>query len=81
VEERIVMTTSDVLTEQALSLASAGAVGEEAILELLRASEERRVSVVRARQSLLERSAAHEGDETAAHAVELLDAVLTRLPI
>jgi hypothetical protein len=71
------MTTSDVLTEQALSLASAGAVGEEAVRELLMASGEHRVAVVRARQSLLARPA----DETTAQAVELLDAVLTRLPV
>jgi hypothetical protein len=73
----IVMTTSDELTQQALSLANAGAVGEEAVRELLKASGEHRVAVVRARQSLLARSA----DETTAQAVELLEAVLTRLPV
>ncbi|MGH2595662.1 MAG: hypothetical protein ACRDH7_06840 [Actinomycetota bacterium] len=75
------MTTSEVLTEQALSLASAGAVGEEAVLELLTASGERRVAVVRARQALLARSADQAGDRTTVQAVELLDAVLTRLPL
>jgi hypothetical protein len=73
------MTTSEVLTEQALSLASAGAVGEEAVLELLTISGEHRVAVVRARQSLLARSA--EQDEATAQAVELLEAVLIRLPV
>jgi hypothetical protein len=77
VEKGIVMTTSDMLTEQALSLANAGVIGEEAVRELLKTSGEHRVSVVRARQSLLARSA----DETTAQAVEWLDAVLTRLPV
>ena len=75
------MTTSDTLTEQALSLASAGAVGEDAVRELLTASGESRVAVVRARQSLLARSTEQTEDQTTAQAVELLDAVLTRLPI
>jgi hypothetical protein len=74
------MTKSEVLTEQALSLASAGTVGEEAILELLSVSGEHRVAVVRARQSLLARSA-EQGDASTAQAVELLDAVLIRLPV
>jgi hypothetical protein len=75
------MTTSEMLTEQALSLASAGAAGEDAVLELLSASGERRVAVVRARQALLARTAQQGDDETAAQAVELLDEVLIRLPI
>ena len=75
------MTTSQVLTEQALSLASAGAVGEDAVRELLTASGERRVAVVRARRSLLARSAEQAEDPTTTQAVELLDAVLTRLPV
>jgi hypothetical protein len=75
------MTKSEVLTEQALSLASAGTVGEEAILELLSVSGEHRVAVVRARQSLLARSAEQGEDAATAQAVELLDAVLIRLPI
>ena len=75
------MTTSEVLTEQALSLASAGAVGEDAVRELLTVSGERRVAVVRARQSLLARSAEQAGAPTTTQAVELLDAVLTRLPV
>lgn len=75
------MTTSEVLTEQALSLASAGAVGEEAVLELLSTSGEHRVAVVRARQSLLARSAERGEDETTAQAVGLLEAVLIRLPV
>jgi hypothetical protein len=75
------MTTSEILTEQALSLASAGTAGEEAVRELLTVSGERRVAVVRARQSLLARSAEKTQDETTAQAVELLDAVLDRLPV
>lgn len=75
------MTTSEVLTEQALSLASAGTDSEEAVLELLSVSGERRVAVVRARQSLLARSAERGDDPTAVQAVELLDAVLIRLPV
>jgi hypothetical protein len=74
------MTTSQVLTEQALSLASAGAVGEDAIRQLLSASGDRRVAVVRARQRLLARSD-EQHDEATAQAVELLDAVLNRLPV
>ena len=76
----IVMTTSEILTQQALALASAGAGGEEAVRELLTASGERRVAVVRARQSLLSRTE-QATDPTTAQAVELLDAVLTRLPV
>ena len=75
------MTTSEVLTEQALSLASSGAAGEDAVRELLNVSGERRVAVVRARQSLLARSADQGADPTTTQAVELLDAVLTRLPV
>ena len=75
------MTTSEVLTEQALSLASAGTLGEDAVRTLLTVSGERRVAVVRARQSLLARSAEPASDPTTAQAVELLDAVLTRLPV
>ena len=75
------MTTSDALTQQALSLASAGAVGEREVLELLTASGGRRVAVVRARQSLLARSIEQAEEETTAAAVKLLDAVLTRLPV
>ncbi len=74
------MTTSEILTEQALSLASAGVAEDEAVLELLTVSEERRVAVVRARQSLLARSAEQGDDEATAQAVELLEAVLIRLP-
>ena len=48
---------------------------------LLTVSGERRVAVVRARQSLLARSAEQAADPTTAQAVELLDAVLTRLPV
>ena len=51
------------------------------MLELLSASGERRVAVMRARQALLARTAEQEDDETAAQAVELLDEVLIRLPI
>ena len=75
------MTTSEVLTEQALSLASAGAMREEAVLELLTVSGEHRVAVVRARQSLLARSAEQVHDPTTTQAVELLEAVLIRLPV
>jgi hypothetical protein len=75
------MTTSDVLSEQALSLASAGTVGEEAVRELLMTSGDHRVAVVRARQSLLARSADSQEDEAMAQAVRLLDAVLMRLPV
>jgi hypothetical protein len=75
------MTTSEILTEQALSLVSAGTGSEEAVRELLMASGDHRVAVVRARQSLLERSAESQEDETAAQAVELLDTVLARLPL
>jgi hypothetical protein len=75
------MTTSELLTEQALSLASGGAVGEEAVLELLTTSGEHRVAVVRARQALLARSTDPGSNETTKQAVELLDAVLIRLPV
>ena len=75
------MTTSEVLSERALALASAGAVGEEAVRELLATSEDHRVAVVRARQSLLARSAESQEDQVAAQAVRLLDAVITRMPV
>ena len=74
------MTTSDELTEQALSLASAGIHGKEGVLQLLTTSGGRRVAVVLARRSLLDRMTEQTGDEATSPAVEILDAVLTRLP-
>jgi hypothetical protein len=75
------MTTSEVLSERALELASAGTVDEEAVVELLVTSGDHRVAVVRARQSLIARSADSEEDRAMAEAVRLLDAVLTRMPV
>jgi hypothetical protein len=75
------MTTSEILSEQALSLVRAGTVGEEAVRDLLMASGDHRVAVVRARQSLLARSADGQDDEATAQAVQLLDTVLARLPL
>ena len=75
------MTTSEILTERALSLVSAGTANEEAVRELLIASGDHRVAVVRARQALLARSAESQEDEVAVQAAELLDTVLARLPL
>ena len=75
------MTTSEILTERALSLVSAGTANEEAVRELLIASGDHRVAVVRARQALLARSGESQEDEVAVQAAELLDTVLARLPL
>jgi hypothetical protein len=69
------MTTSDIVMERALALATDGTQTEEAVRDLLATAEGRRVSVVLARQHLVERD-----DADAARAVELLDQVLGRLP-
>jgi hypothetical protein len=75
------MTTADVLTERAISLAGSRANEEEAVQELLAFSGERRVAVVRARQHVLERLEEQPGDPTATRAVEFLEKVLSRLPV
>jgi hypothetical protein len=67
------VTTADKVKDRALDLARAGTAREEAIRELRDCCGERRVSVVRARQELVDRGGADE-------AVSLLDDVLARFP-
>lgn len=67
------MTTADKVKDRALDLAQAGTAREEAIRDLLDCCGERRVSVVRARQELVDRGGADD-------AVSLLDDVLARFP-
>jgi hypothetical protein len=67
------MTTADQVRDRALDLARAGAAREDAIRDLFECCGERRVSVVRARQELVDRGGADE-------AVSLLDDVLARFP-
>jgi hypothetical protein len=67
------VTTADKVKDRALDLAQAGTAREEAIRELLDCCGERRVSVVRARQELVDRGGADD-------AVSLLDDVLARFP-
>ncbi|HYG72741.1 MAG TPA: hypothetical protein VEC15_10740 [Actinomycetota bacterium] len=72
------MTTSQIVRERALALASAGASSAVAIEDLETCCGGRRVAVVRARQEL---SSSDEGTPTEIErAVEFLDAVLQRLP-
>jgi hypothetical protein len=67
------MTTADQVKDRALDLARRGTPEEEAIRDLLDCCGERRVSVVRARQELIDQGGADE-------AVRLLDEVLARFP-
>ena len=67
------MTTADQVRDRALDLARAGTDREDAVRDLLDCCGERRVSVVRARQELVERGGADD-------AVSLLDEVLARFP-
>jgi hypothetical protein len=67
------VTTADKVKDRALDLAQAGTAREEAIRDLLDCCGERRVSVVRARQELVDRGGADD-------AVSLLDDVLARFP-
>lgn len=67
------MTTADAVRDRALDLARGGTPREDAIRDLLEYSGERRVSVVRARQELIDRGGSDD-------AVSLLDEVLVRLP-
>ncbi|MEX2458484.1 MAG: hypothetical protein WD770_05820 [Actinomycetota bacterium] len=69
------MTTSEIVMERALALAAEDTEREAAVAALLESADGRRVSVVLARQHLLD-----DQSETAARAVELLDEVIVRLP-
>jgi hypothetical protein len=69
------MSTSDIVMERALALAGEDLDQEAAVAQLLESADGRRVSVVLARQHLLD-----EQNEAAARAVELLDEVLVRMP-
>jgi hypothetical protein len=67
------MTTADAVRDRALDLARAGTGREDAVRDLLDCCGERRVSVVRARQELVDQGGADD-------AVSLLDEVLARFP-
>jgi hypothetical protein len=73
------MTTADSIRERALSLARSGVERDDAIRDLETASGGRRVAVVRARQQVM--SASEPDDQDAVRAVELLDALLGRMPV
>ncbi len=73
------MTTADIVMEHALDLARAGTGTDDAVLDLLGQAGDRRVAVVMARRHLVERQD-EAPDQSAARAVELLDAVLDRMP-
>jgi hypothetical protein len=73
------MTTAEIVREQALSLAQAGAPTDQAVTELLESSGDHRVAVVVAEQELLAELDATRS-EVLSRAVELLDQVLERMP-
>ena len=73
------MTTAEIVRERALSLAQAGAPTDQAVMELLESSGDRRVAVVLAEQELLAELDATRSD-VIDRAVELLDRVLERMP-
>jgi hypothetical protein len=73
------MTTAEIVRERALSLAQAGAPTDQAVMELLESSGDRRVAVVLAEQELLAELDATRS-EVIDRAVELLDRVLERMP-
>ena len=75
------MTTADLLSERASTLARSDSRDADAITELLMLADGHRVSVVRARQQLATET---EGDDTggdAERARELLQAVIEQMPV
>lgn len=75
------MPTADSVRRKALDLATADVPMDEAVQELFAFSEEKRVSVVLARQELLKEMGVAPSHDEAGRAAELLDQVLGRLPL
>jgi hypothetical protein len=75
------MTTADVLTELALSLAGSGMDRDEAVRQLLARAGDHRVAVVRAQGMVLERLEGRPEDQTASRAGEFLEDVLGQLTV
>lgn len=74
------MTTGDILRERAMELARSNTDRSQAVADLLKACEGRRVAAVRARQQL-DTSLKDEPDQPdAMRAIDLLDEMLRRLP-
>jgi hypothetical protein len=67
------MTTADEVRDRAVDLVREGTEREQAVRDLMDCCGERRVSVVRARQELVDQGGADD-------AVSLLDEVLARFP-
>ncbi len=74
------MTTATTVFETAMRLAAAGTSEDEAVNELLSCCAEKRVSVVLAKQQLVESLTTTVDERVAVRAAELLDLVLARLP-
>ena len=75
------MTTADVLTERALSLARSGADTDEAVRELLVLCAGRRVAAVRARQNVMAWLDSAPDQHAAMQAMGFFDELLNRLPV
>jgi hypothetical protein len=75
------MPSADSVRRRALDLARADVPNDEAVQDLFTFSEERRVSVVLARQELLKEAEPASPSGEAGRAAELLDQVLNRLPL
>jgi hypothetical protein len=74
------MSTAETLADRACDLAGAGADTDTAVRELLDCCADRRVSVVMARRSLVERLEGGGADPTLSRAVEILDETLRAGP-
>ena len=75
------MTTTDLVIDRALALSDLNADTDSAVQELLTIVGEHRVSVVMARQRLLERLTSEPDNRQVVGAADLLEAVLGRLPV
>lgn len=74
------MTTADLLSERASSLARSDSSDTDAITELLACADGHRVSVVLARRRLADAGGADGSDLDATRAVVLLQAVIDQMP-
>jgi len=74
------MVTSEEIREEALRLAQSKTDMEEAVADILARCSNKRVAVVRARQSLTDLRQQDPGDDEISLAVDYLDVVLERGP-
>jgi hypothetical protein len=74
------MTTSDLLTQRAIELVLSDVEQDEAVSDLLRSSDGRRVSAVKARQELMGRLDGSDEPLVLERAVQLMDQTLLRMP-